>query len=96
MARHSRSSPGTMPLPRIEPGLYRLLRFQKAAGRVNYETGNQIFSKRSRFLTIRERLRFLPPRAIFLFTQVPQYQAIVSLGDRVGFCLMQALPAERV
>ena len=30
-----------------------LLRFQKAAGRGNYETGNQAFSKRLRFLTIR-------------------------------------------
>src|SRR5664279_1399369 len=31
-----------------------LLRFQKAAVRGNYETGNQAFSKRLRFLTIRE------------------------------------------
>jgi hypothetical protein len=31
-----------------------LLRFQKAAGRGNYETGNQAFSKRLRFLTIRQ------------------------------------------
>jgi hypothetical protein len=38
----------------VEPGLYRLLRFQKAAGRGNYETGNQAFSKRLRFLTIRD------------------------------------------
>src|ERR1039458_826271 len=38
----------------VEPGLYMLLRFQKAAGRGNYETGNQAFSKRLRFLTIRE------------------------------------------
>jgi hypothetical protein len=30
-----------------------LLRFQKAALRGNYETGNQAFSKRLRFLTIR-------------------------------------------
>jgi hypothetical protein len=30
-----------------------LLRFQKAAVRGNYETGNQAFSKRLRFLTIR-------------------------------------------
>src|ERR1039457_1286026 len=37
----------------VEPGLYMLLRFQKAAGRGNYETGNQAFSKRLRFLTIR-------------------------------------------
>ena len=33
--------------------LYMLLRFQKAAVRGNYETGNQAFSKRLRFLTIR-------------------------------------------
>src|ERR1022692_959626 len=38
----------------VEPGLYMLLRFQKAAVRGNYETGNQAFSKRLRFLTIRE------------------------------------------
>src|SRR5664280_3567832 len=31
-----------------------LLRFQKAAVRGNYETGNQAFSKRLRFLTIRD------------------------------------------
>jgi len=29
-----------------------LLRFQKAAMRGNYETGNQVFSMRLRFLTI--------------------------------------------
>src|ERR1017187_2484363 len=39
----------------VEPGLYMLLRFQKAAGRGNYETGNQASSKRLRFLTIRLR-----------------------------------------
>jgi putative transposase len=33
-----------------------LLRFQKAALRGNYETGNQAFSKRLRFLTIREQI----------------------------------------
>jgi hypothetical protein len=38
----------------VEPGLYMLLRFQKAAVRGNYETGNQAFSKRLRFLTIRD------------------------------------------
>src|ERR1039458_3666376 len=32
---------------------YMLLRFQKAAVRGNYETGNQAFSMRLRFLTIR-------------------------------------------
>src|ERR1022692_462675 len=41
----------------VEPGLYMLLRFQKAAGRGNYEAGNQAFSKRLRFLTIRGLLR---------------------------------------
>ena len=34
--------------------LYMLLRFQKAAVRGNYETGNQAFSKRLRFLTTRD------------------------------------------
>ena len=38
----------------VEPGLYMLLRFQKAAVRENYETENQAFSKRLRFLTIRD------------------------------------------
>src|SRR5437667_5352488 len=33
----------------VEPGLYMLLRFQKAAVRKNYETGNQAFSMRLRF-----------------------------------------------
>src|SRR5664280_3688779 len=38
----------------VEPGWYMLLRFQKAAVRGNYETGNQAFSMRLRFLTIRD------------------------------------------
>ena len=33
-----------------------LLRFQKAAVLGNYETGNQAFSKRLRFLTTREQI----------------------------------------
>jgi len=33
----------------VEPGLYMLLWFQKAAVRGNYETGNQAFSMRLRF-----------------------------------------------
>src|SRR5205823_13214663 len=37
----------------LEPGLYMLLRFQKPAVRKNCETGNQAFSIRLRFLTIR-------------------------------------------
>ena len=37
----------------VEPRLYMLLRFQKAAVRKNYETGNQAFSIRLRFLTTR-------------------------------------------
>jgi hypothetical protein len=41
----------------VEPGLYMLLRFQKAAVRGNHETGNQAFSKRLRFLTIRYLLK---------------------------------------
>src|ERR1019366_6193250 len=43
----------------VEPGLYMLLRFQKAAGRGNYETGNQAFSKCLRFLTIRDLMESL-------------------------------------
>jgi hypothetical protein len=38
----------------VESGLYMLLRFQKAAVRGNYETGNPAFSMHSIFLTIRE------------------------------------------
>jgi hypothetical protein len=34
--------------------LYMLLRFQKAVVRGNYDTGNQAFSMRLRFLTIRD------------------------------------------
>src|SRR4029077_14025535 len=36
-----------------KPDYYMLLRFQKAAVRGNYETGNQAFSMHLRFLTIR-------------------------------------------
>jgi hypothetical protein len=46
---HSRASLNLI----VEPGLYMLLRFQKAAVGRNYETGNQAFSKRLRFLTTR-------------------------------------------
>jgi len=46
---HSRASLNLI----VEPGLYLLLRFQKAAVGGNYETGNQAFSMRLRFLTIR-------------------------------------------
>src|ERR1022692_1327452 len=45
----------------VEPGLYMLLSFQKAAGRGNYETGNQAFSKCLRFLTIRHEGTLLSP-----------------------------------
>jgi hypothetical protein len=37
----------------LEPGVYMLLRFQKPAVRENCETGNQAFSMRLRFLTMR-------------------------------------------
>jgi hypothetical protein len=46
---HSRASLNLI----FEPGLYMLLRFQKAVVRGNYDTGNQAFSMRLRFLTIR-------------------------------------------
>src|SRR5438874_11473393 len=51
--------------------LYMLLRFQKAAVQKNYETGNQAFSMRWRFLTIRDLRMFDPndrspkPRLVF-------------------------------
>src|SRR5580693_2134694 len=47
---HSRASLNLI----VEPGLYMLLRFQKAAMRGNYENVNQVFSMRLRFLTIRD------------------------------------------
>jgi hypothetical protein len=47
---HSRASLDLI----VEPGLYTLLRFQKPAVRGNYETGNQAFSMRLRFLTMRD------------------------------------------
>src|SRR6267378_7806396 len=49
--KHSRASLNLI----VEPGLYMLLRFQKPAVRENCETGNQAFSMRLRFLTIRPR-----------------------------------------
>ena len=54
--KHSRASPNVV----VEPGLYMLLRFQKPAVRENCETGetgNQAFSMRLRFLTIRDKCR---------------------------------------
>jgi hypothetical protein len=42
----------------VEPGLYMLLKCQKAACEENYETGTQTFSVRLRFLTIRAQCRF--------------------------------------
>jgi len=50
-ADHSRASLYLI----VELGLYMLLRFQKAAARRNYETGNQAFSMHLRFLTMRDR-----------------------------------------
>ena len=46
---HSRASLNLI----VEPKLYMLLGFQKAAVRGNYETGIQAFSMHLRFLTIR-------------------------------------------
>jgi serine/threonine protein kinase len=51
---HSRASLNLI----FEPGLYMLLRFQKAVVRGNYDTGNQAFSMRLRFLTIRDQRKF--------------------------------------
>ena len=39
--------------------MYMLLRFQRAAVRGNYETGNQAFSMRLRFLTTRGSVKLL-------------------------------------
>jgi hypothetical protein len=47
--------------------LYMLLRFQKAAMRGNYETGNQAFSMRLRFLTIRAKAAGKSPLKTDLF-----------------------------
>src|SRR2546421_4684376 len=53
---HSRASLNSI----VEPGLYMLLRFQKAAVRENYETGNQVFSIRLRSLTTRVQIHSIP------------------------------------
>jgi len=47
--KHSRASLNLI----VEPALYILFRFQKPGVRENCETGNQAFSMRLRFLTIR-------------------------------------------
>src|SRR5205807_4196934 len=51
--KHSRAALNLI----LEPGLYVLLRFQNPAVRENWATGNQAFSMRLRFLTIRVHLR---------------------------------------
>ena len=43
--KHSKASLNLI----VEPGLYMLLRFQKAAVRGNYDAGHQAFSMRLRF-----------------------------------------------
>jgi hypothetical protein len=59
----------------VEPGLYMHLRFQTAAVRGNYETGNQAFSMRLRFLTIQH-----PDFTAVRFIR-DAYAVLVRLGD---------------
>src|ERR1022692_454103 len=66
----------------VEPGLYMLLRFQKAAGRGNYETGNQAFSKRLRFLTIRGLLPLRRPGNPEDLRPAASDRRVEPLGDR--------------
>ena len=61
----------------VEPGLYMLLRFQKAAVRENYEPGNQAFSKRLRFLTTRDASR------IFRQASIPSRVPISTACPRI-------------
>ena len=57
VGQHARPDHSRAPLKLIfEPGLYLLLRFQKAVVRGNYDTENRAFSMRLRFVTIRENL----------------------------------------
>ena len=58
--KHSRASLNLI----VDPDCYILLRFQRAVVRGNYETGNQAFSMRLRFLIIRDPFVSLPPGAL--------------------------------
>jgi hypothetical protein len=78
---HSRAS-----LNFVEPGLYMLLRFQKAAVQGNYETGKQACSIHLRFLTIRDGtiISFDAPNAGPMGT-LPQ--SINARGEITGWYL---------
>ena len=84
--------------------LYMLLRFQKAAVQKNYETGNQAFSMRWRFLTIRDLRMFDPndrspkPRLVFRPEKLRELgipDALIEAAaksDPRGFLLFDDLP----
>ena len=59
-----------------------LLRFQKAAVRGNYETGNQAFSMRLRFLTIRGffTVEVLTLKGLVIFTR--DGRSVCSIATR--------------
>ena len=87
---HSRASLNLI----VEPGLYRLLRFQKAAVRGNYETGNQAFSKRLRFLTTRP----ISAGCLTLTARKADRSRAISTGYIMGYryariCILTASPA---
>src|SRR5664279_2224083 len=89
----------------VEPGLYMLLRFQKAAGRGNYETGNQAFSKCLRFLTIRARtpesrdVRAVGPYVESIATFLPypgsRVQVIAARFHEAKYCEGDQVRCER-
>src|ERR1039458_1789622 len=61
-----------------------LLRFQRAAGRGNYETGNQAFSKCLRFLTIRLAYEAIRASGLDLaLTLVTDRQSTVAARSQV-------------
>ena len=74
---HSRAS-----LNFVEPGLYMLLRFQKAAVQGNYETGNQAFSMHLRFLTIRHLPRVRRARNSYAHTNMLTSHRVSSKNRR--------------
>src|ERR1019366_4140529 len=76
----------------VEPGLYMLLRFQKAAGRGNYGTGNQAFSKCLRFLTIRDET----PHTFAVYTVTDVAKRDVYRSYRAEISLIQSPLGHRI
>jgi hypothetical protein len=58
-----------------------LLRFQKAAVRGNYGTGNQAFSMRLRFLTIRDEKSENSWKNVLIFCKSLKSRMTISSGE---------------